>query len=225
MIDSTSIHNAKSENSAFAAMDRMYRFQRYFYDLTRKYYLLGRDRLMDEMEFLPGDRVLEIGCGTGRNLIQLARKGTGAELFGLDASSEMLVTAGEKIARSRQQIELRTALADDFSFDSTFGLEEPFDALFFSYSISMIPTWRESIENALKNLRPNGTLYIVDFYDQKDLPRWFQKLLQEWLRKFHVQFWHDLMPYLKSLETNGLGTFTLTPLYRRYSFIASFKKL
>ena len=229
MIETSSIQDPKSEiqngAGAFAAMDRMYRFQRYFYDLTRKYYLLGRDRLIGEMEIAPNDRVLEIGCGTGRNLILLGRRRPEAKLYGLDASAEMLVTAEEKIAKSRQQIELRTALADDFAFDSIFSLEEPFDTVFFSYSISMIPTWRESIENALNNLKPSGTLYIVDFYDQKDLPRWFQKFLQGWLRKFHVQFWHELIPYFNSLEQNGLGAFTLTPLYRRYSFIAAFKKL
>ena len=214
-----------SREDAFVAMDRMYRFQRYFYDLTRKYYLLGRDRLIDEMEVAAGDNVLEIGCGTGRNLILLGRKRRDANLFGLDASSEMLVTAAEKISKSGQKIGLKTALADDFDFDASFGLEKPFDVVFFSYSISMIPTWRESIENALRNVRSGGTLYIVDFYDQKDLPRWFQKLLQGWLKKFHVQFWHDLLPYLKSLETSGLGTLTLIPLYRRYSFIAAFKKL
>ena len=214
-----------SRNDAFVAMDRMYRFQRYFYDLTRKYYLLGRDRLIDQMEVAAGDNVLEIGCGTGRNLILLGRKRRGANLFGLDASSEMLVTAAEKISKSGQNIALKTALADDFGFDSTFGLEKSFDVVFFSYSISMIPTWRESVENALGNLKSGGTLYIVDFYDQKDLPRSFQKLLQGWLRKFHVQFWHDLLPHLKSFETSGLGTLSLTPLYRRYSFIAAFKKL
>jgi len=228
MSEAGAIRSTESEIShddAFVAMDRMYRFQRYFYDLTRKYYLLGRDRLIDEMEVAAGDNVLEIGCGTGRNLILLGRKRSEANLFGLDASSEMLVTAAEKISKSGQEISLRTALADDFDFDSSFGLDNPFDVVFFSYSISMIPTWRESIENALLNLTSGGTLYIVDFYDQKDLPRWFQKLLQGWLRKFHVRFWHDLLPHLKSLETDGLGTFTLSPLYRRYSFIAAFKKL
>ncbi|MGH9821377.1 MAG: class I SAM-dependent methyltransferase, partial [Pyrinomonadaceae bacterium] len=210
---------------AFIAMDRMYRLQRYFYDFTRKYYLLGRDRLIADMKIAAGDNVLEIGCGTGRNLILLSQKSPKANLFGLDASSEMLSTAKEKIGRAGRQIELRTVLADAFGFHSTFALEEPFDVVFFSYSISMIPTWRESIDNALLNLKPGGTLYIVDFYDQEDLPRWFQKLLQSWLRKFHVQFWHDLFPHLKSLETDGLGIFVLTPLYHRYSFIASLKKL
>jgi S-adenosylmethionine-diacylgycerolhomoserine-N-methlytransferase len=54
-------------------MDEMYRWTRYVYDFTRKYYLLGRDRLLRDMELKPGDRVLEIGCGTARNLIRLAR--------------------------------------------------------------------------------------------------------------------------------------------------------
>ena len=206
-------------------MDRMYRLQRYFYDFTRKYYLLGRDRLIDEMEVAAGDNVLEIGCGTGRNIIVFGRKYPDANFFGLDASSAMLETAQAKIdARRLKNLELRTALADDFAFDTTFGVDRPFDAIFFSYSISMIPTWRESIDNALHNLKPGGGLYIVDFYDQRDLPRWFKSLLQGWLRKFHVQFWHDLLPYLRSMERAGIGTFELTPLYRRYSFIAVFKK-
>jgi S-adenosylmethionine-diacylgycerolhomoserine-N-methlytransferase len=45
-------------SDAFENMDRMYRMQRYFYDLTRKYYLLGRDRLLTELDVQPGERVL-----------------------------------------------------------------------------------------------------------------------------------------------------------------------
>lgn len=216
----------KDQSSAFDAMDRMYRLQRYFYDATRKFYLLGRDQLLREMNVQPGEKILEAGCGTARNLIILAGRCRDAKLFGLDASAAMLETARSKSdSAGAENIELKTALADDFAFDTTFELAEPFDKIFFSYSISMIPPWRESIENALANLLPGGELFIVDFYDQADLPKPFRRLLKWWLSKFHVRFWSDLLPYLESLERSGSVSLEVRPLFRRYSFIARLKKL
>ncbi len=223
------IQNPKSKiqnsDGAFESMDRMYRYQRYFYDLTRKYYLLGRDQLIAQMNVKTGEKVLEVGCGTGRNLAILAKKFPMANFFGLDASSVMIEESQKKVdANSLKNVELKVALADDFTHQATFNLDQPFDTIYFSYSISMIPPWKESIANALNNLRSGGSFYIVDFYDQKDLPRLFQKLLKGWLKQFHVQFWGDLMPHLESLESEGLGTLAVTSIARRYAFIAKFEK-
>src|ERR1700689_5152879 len=96
-------------------MDEMYRWTRYVYDFTRKYYLLGRDRLLRDMELRPGDRVLEIGCGTARNLILLARQRPDVACYGLDASNEMLATAETKV-KSRglaDRVTLRVCLAEE----------------------------------------------------------------------------------------------------------------
>jgi S-adenosylmethionine-diacylgycerolhomoserine-N-methlytransferase len=211
--------------TAFENMDRMYRYQRYFYDLTRKYYLLGRDKLISQMNVQTGENVLEVGCGTGRNLAILAKKYPNANFFGLDASSVMIEESQKKVDKySLKNVNLAIALADDFTCQTTFNLDKPFDTIYFSYSISMIPPWKESIANALNNLKSGGSFYIVDFYDQKDLPRWFQKMLQGWLKQFHVQFWGDLMPHLESLETQGLGKLAVTSIARRYAFIAKFEK-
>lgn len=213
-------------STAFENMDRMYRLQRYFYDLTRKYYLLGRDRLLSEMNVRPGETVLEVGCGTARNLIILAKRHPETRFFGLDASAAMLETAEWNIEGKRiENITLATALADTFYYRDTFDLSDRLDKIFFSYSISMIPPWRESIDNALANLKPGGELFIVDFYDQKDLPRTFRLMLQNWLKAFHVQFWNDLFPYLNTLATKGLVRLEVTPLYKRYAFIAKLQKL
>lgn len=207
----------------FDKMDRMYRYQRYFYDLTRKFYLLGRDQLIREMKIGDGDNVLEAGCGTGRNLIILARRYRDTNFFGLDASAAMLETAKANAA-GIPNISFATELADNFRFDRTFGLQKPFDAIYFSYSISMIPAWQGSILNALENLRPGGRLYIVDFFDQEELPSWFRKLLQAWLRQFHVKFPEDLPEFLRELERNGSGRLNFRGIYKRYSFIAEFEK-
>lgn len=197
-----------------------------FYDLTRKYYLLGRDRLLREMNVRRAQTVLEVGCGTGRNLVILAKRHPDAFFFGLDASADMLEMADAKIDSARlRNIALAHGLADDFYYVNTFEMTDRFDKIFFSYSISMIPAWRAAIDNALNNLRPGGELWIVDFYDQKDLPRTFRKMLQNWLRAFHVQFWNDLLPYFGTLETKGLVRLTITPIYKRYAFIARLEKV
>lgn len=214
-----------SHDSQFASMDRMYRHQRYFYDLTRKYYLLGRDRLIREMKIEANDNVVELGCGTARNLVLLAKRHPDANFYGLDASSEMLKTATSKVeSNSLTNVWLKTALANEFSFDGTFGLDDKFDACFFSYAVSIIPPWRESIECAIANLKPGKSMYIVDFYDQQSLPAWFRKLLQSWLRQFHVKYPAELIPFLEGMQKSGAGTLSVKPLYRRYSLLAEFRK-
>lgn len=211
--------------NAFEKMDRMYRYQRYFYDLSRKYYLLGRDKLLKQIVVSDGDNILEIGCGTARNLIVLAEKYKDANFFGLDASAEMLKTAQAKIESKKiTNITLKAALADEFSFDKTFELLDPFDSCLFSYALSIILPWQASIDNALDNLKPGGNLYIVDFYDAKDLPRWFRKLLKSWLKQFHVAYPEELIPYLESLEKKGAGKLKVSSIAHRYAFIATFKK-
>ena len=87
-------------SDAAALMDRMYRRQRHIYDLSRKFYLLGRDEAIARLRPAPGDKVLEIGCGTGRNLVKLAQAYPEARLFGLDVSREMLATAAASTARA-----------------------------------------------------------------------------------------------------------------------------
>ena len=208
-------------------MDAMYRWTRYVYDFTRKYYLLGRDRLLRDMELQPGDRVLEIGCGTARNLIRLARKRPDIRCFGLDASNEMLATAAAhvKARKLEQRIILTHCLAEELDYAKTFQLNSPFDAAFFSYSLSMIPTWPQAIDAALANIKRGAALYVVDFWDQGGWPNWFRFVLKRWLDLFHVRHRPELLDYLRQLDEKGAGTLTLQPVAGRYAYLATFRKL
>src|SRR3546814_2454311 len=78
----------------------IYRRQRHIYDLSRKFYLLGRDGLIADLAPPPGGAVLEIGCGTGRNLIAVGKAWPEARLYGVDISAAMLETARKAVTKA-----------------------------------------------------------------------------------------------------------------------------
>lgn len=208
------------------AMDRMYRYTRHVYDLTRKYYLLGRDRLLASMELPEGASVLEVGCGTARNLVKLQRWAPHARLFGLDASAEMLRTGERTLQRAGlgNRIVLRQGLAEQLDHAAMFGQDRPFDAVFFSYSLSMIPTWQDAIQAAMRNLRSGGCMYVVDFGDQAELPAWFARMLKRWLACFHVYHRPELLEYLRGLPADIAREVQVTWILRRYAYLAKVVK-
>ncbi|WP_353216252.1 methyltransferase domain-containing protein [Sandarakinorhabdus sp.] len=170
-----------------AAMDRIYRNQRHFYDLTRKYYLLGRDDLIAGLDAGPGCHVLEIGCGTGRNLIAAARRFPAARFTGIDISHEMLATAGANVGRAGLVDRITLLPGDATAFDgAALSGGTGFDRVFLSYTISMIPDWRAALAQAAAALAPGGRLDLVDFGQQERLPAPFRKALFAWLAKFDV---------------------------------------
>ena len=212
------------------AMDRMYRLTRHVYDLTRAYYLLGRDRMLAEVVTSRSTATLEVGCGTARNLIKLARRPEPGLLCGIDASAEMLETAARSIARAGvpaaglEPIRLRQGLAERLDARTIFGRDEPFDTIFFSYCLSMVPSWPGAIEAALANLKPGGRMLIVDFWDQQDLPAVFAAGLKKWLAVFHVHYRPEVQAALVELGQSGRADVTIESVGRRYAYIATLRK-
>ncbi|MGF1621610.1 MAG: class I SAM-dependent methyltransferase [Rhodomicrobiaceae bacterium] len=173
--------------SAAEKMDGIYRRQRFIYDATRRYYLLGRDRLISDLQVPAGGTVLEIGCGTARNLVKAARRYPAARFYGLDISEAMLQTAEKSVVRSGVQARIVLARADATLFDARtlFGITS-FDRVFISYSLSMIPAWEDVVTSALSRVAPGGALLIVDFGDFEGYPELFRKAQFGWLQRFSV---------------------------------------
>lgn len=205
-------------------MDRMYRYTRHVYDLSRRYYLLGRDRLIDRLAQQPPQHILEVGCGTARNLIKLHQRAPQHVLYGLDASEEMLNTARRNLISAGMApaaTPLVQALAEDLDYHTLFQRDEPFDAVFFSYVLSMIPSAEDALDAALANIKPGGRIYIVDFWDQADLPGWFAVVLRRWLALFDVHYRPALHAYLHTLADRGHAHLDLQPIARRYAYLAT----
>jgi S-adenosylmethionine-diacylgycerolhomoserine-N-methlytransferase len=203
-------------------MDDVYRYQRHFYDITRKYYLLGRDRLIADMAPPPGGSVLEIGCGTGRNLIAVGERWPGVRLYGVDISAEMLATARRAVARAGMQDRALLAEGDARAFDAQalFG-HAKFDRVFISYALSMIPDWEGALTQAAACVAPGGRLDIVDFGQQDGLPKLWRRALFAWLAKFHVAPRADLAPQLAALASATGGAGHCRSLYRGYAIMGS----
>jgi S-adenosylmethionine-diacylgycerolhomoserine-N-methlytransferase len=203
-------------------MNDIYERQRHFYDLTRKYFLLGRDTLIARLEPPAGGSALEIGCGTGRNLIAAARAYPDARFFGLDVSSAMLSTARANIRVAGLEERIQLALGDAARFDAAtlFG-RRTFDRVFLSYSLSMIPPWQDAIACAFDAVaEPGGRLLIVDFGEQEHLPLWFKRMLVAWLEKFHVRPRGTLGAQLGAVVAEQGGELTFRSLYRDYARLA-----
>lgn len=202
-----------------ALMDSVYRRQRYIYDFTRKYYLFGRDRLIKELAPKPDARIVEVGCGTARNLVKMAHRYPGRHFFGLDASEAMLETAANSVAKAglTGQIPLAHGYAEALS-PALFGETALFDDIIFSYSLSMIPDWKQSLRAASAALAPGGRIHIVDFGDLQGLAGPARRVLLWWLGLFHVAPRVELLKSLENL-TGKSANFRVLP--GRYAFLLS----
>jgi demethylmenaquinone methyltransferase/2-methoxy-6-polyprenyl-1,4-benzoquinol methylase len=117
-----------------------------------------RRRAVKRLGLKRGETVLEIGCGTGRNLALLREAvGTEGAVIGIDASEGMLAQARQLVRRHDwKNVHL-------IQHDATrLDLEDPMDAVYFSLSYSALPDREPVLLRAWEALRPGGRLVIMD---------------------------------------------------------------
>jgi S-adenosylmethionine-diacylgycerolhomoserine-N-methlytransferase len=167
--------------TSLAGTRRLYRLHAPFYDATRWLFLRRRAAAVECLALQEGGRALEVGCGTGSNLLRLrARVGATGIVHGLDLSPHMLARARAKLRqRGWDNVHLHEGDA------GCFQLGGAFDAVLYSYSLSMIPQWHASLAGAIRHLVPGGRIVIVDFGDLAGCGM-LRGPLRRWLRAHHV---------------------------------------
>jgi S-adenosylmethionine-diacylgycerolhomoserine-N-methlytransferase len=214
-----------SATSSTQLMNDIYSWQTDIYDLTRKYYLLGRDELIDELNAEPHHTILEIGCGTARNLIRASRLYPRSPCYGIDVSTIMLAKAHESIEHHGLSERISLAHADACASDfSPVHFPQKYDRIYFSYTLSMIPNWRAALRNALARLEDNGTLMLIDFGGLDQMPTVFKSILYKWLALFSVHPQSELESYVHSIAESMNMSVHISKPYAGYAIKALITK-
>lgn len=124
----------------------------------------------------PGDRVLDIGCGNGRDLSALGHRHPHISITGVDISPVMLREASLRLAAERlENIELKAADACALPFE-----DNTFDLVICSEVIEHIPDYKLAVDEIWRVLCPGGSLILTT-------PNWcslygLDRKLLEWIR-------------------------------------------
>jgi S-adenosylmethionine-diacylgycerolhomoserine-N-methlytransferase len=145
-------------------LEAFYGPQARHYDAFRERLLHGRRELIERLDPPAGSWLVELGGGTGRNLLYFGERLAGFRRVDLvDLCPSLLAEARRRMAGLPN---VRVVEADAVAY----RCEEQADCVYFSYSLTMIPDWHSALQNALSLLRPGGLLGVVDFYVSEASP-------------------------------------------------------
>ena len=173
----------------------------------------GRRRAVEAVNRLPGNRVLEVGVGTGLALPHYAR---GKRLTGIDLSAEMLALARQRV-RDCGLANVETLLevdAEATGFDSG-----AFDIAVAMFVASVVPHPRALLDEMRRVVRPGGHLLFVNHFAAERGPRWWaERAMAPASRKlgWHPDFSREaLLPP----EDMGRATFNSVPPFGLFTLV------
>jgi ubiquinone/menaquinone biosynthesis C-methylase UbiE len=145
--------------------------------------LMGFDRARQELisgaNLGAGQRILDIGCGTGTLVVMLKRQRASAEVIGLDPDLKALRRARIKATRARVSVQLDQAFADKLPYE-----DASFDRVFSSFMFHHLNEQeRENmLREVLRVLTPSGSFHLLDFVTHKAADGLLERRLQSHAR-------------------------------------------
>lgn len=141
------------------AIKKAYRRYAKLYDLYfGAVFQPGRRAVVERMRCRTGQRVLEVGVGTGMSLPLYPK---GVAVTGIDISPEMLERANARLAREgiREGVDLHVMDAERMSFPS-----DSFDKVVAMYVVSVVPHPQRLVDEMRRVCKPSGEIFIVNHF-------------------------------------------------------------
>jgi phosphatidylethanolamine/phosphatidyl-N-methylethanolamine N-methyltransferase len=144
----------------------------------------GRVDAIERMGIRPGDRVLEVGVGTGINAALYPRD---CSVTGVDLSSPMLEKARERVARKGvRNVRLLQMDAANLKFG-----DDTFDIVYAPYVISVVPDPVAVTREMCRVCRPGGRIVILNHFRSRNaLVAWVERMISPFT--VHIGFKSDL---------------------------------
>ena len=137
-----------------------------FYDLLVKGILLGKEEklrasIVDLARIQPGEKVLDVGCGTGSlAIIAKVKAGASVEISGRDAAPAMIERARQKAAKAGVDIDFQAGVVEAIDFPN-----DTLDVVLSSFMVHHLPGGlkAKAFAEIYRVLKPGGRLLVVDF--------------------------------------------------------------
>ncbi len=177
-------HPVKGDTHA-ERLESFYRGQAEDYDAFRARLLHGRSELFSRLAFPSNAVWVDLGAGTGENLLFTGNQLRNLrEIVLVDLSQSLLNVARQRIEQlGLEQARCLLADATELAFEP-----ESVDVVTFSYSLTMIPDWFQAIEMAYRMLKPGGILAATDFYVSRKYAGEMHRQ-HGWLRRTFWSLW------------------------------------
>lgn len=168
-------------------LEPFYRIHAKFYNVTRRFFLVDRQKAIERLDIQPGHVIIDYGCGTGLNIPFLLQKTAPERIIGIDYTSAML-----EVARARYP--WLSLIRGDMTTPQLFP--HTADRILCTYALSMVDEWQHALLQMKRVLKADGTLVILDFHPWDGAFKVVYPLFRWWLNKHGVDPEQQVVPFL-----------------------------
>lgn len=164
--------------------DKFYNWFSWFYPLLDVFLMRQKKRLMEEVNFLPKAKLLEIGVGTGKHLKLYQNH----EVTCIDISPGMLEKARQQNLPNIELIEMN---GEDLKFH-----DQEFDVVVMSHIIAVVNDPAKVLSEVQRVLKPGGKLFILNHFTPPNALKYLDITFAFFCRWFHFKsvFYKDELP-------------------------------